>query len=283
MDNDLQEEANILVNDCNYVDCEVFQGNLDNNFDILHVNARSLNKNYDELVSLLYYLKHNFSVIGVSETWLKPTSDVTLFQIPGYSFAHVCRSDKTGGGVALYVKEELDSKIRDDLSGIKPGCESIFFEIAGSNNKKAVVGCMYRAPNSDSTSFIENIESQLQILNMENKDVYIMGDFNLNLMNYDCEDKVKDFVDLMNSSGLFSLITKPTRISQNTATLIDNIFTNCIHNKFNAGVLCSDISDHMPIFCVNRGDFVNLKSNNQTMFKRLISDERILSFKQHPY
>ena len=49
------------------------------------------------------------------------------FQIPGYSFAHVCRSDKTGGGVALYVKEELDSKIRDDLSGIKPGCESIFF------------------------------------------------------------------------------------------------------------------------------------------------------------
>ena len=56
---------------------------------------------------------------------------------------------------------------------------------------------------------LENIESQLQILNMENKDVYIMGDFNLNLMNYDCEDKVKNFVDLMNSSGLFSLITKP--------------------------------------------------------------------------
>ena len=51
-------------------------------------------------------------------------------------------------------KEELDSNIRDDLSGIKPGCESIFVEIAGSNNKKAVAGCMYRAPNSDSTSFI---------------------------------------------------------------------------------------------------------------------------------
>ena len=76
----MQEEANILVNDCNYVDCEVFQGNLHNHFDILHVNARSLNINYDELVSLLTYLKHNFSVIGVSETWLKPASDVTLFQ-----------------------------------------------------------------------------------------------------------------------------------------------------------------------------------------------------------
>ena len=89
-----------------------------------------------------------------------------------------------------------------------------------------------------------------------------MGDFNLNLLNYDNDDKVKVFVDLMNSCGLFSLITKPTRISQTTTTLIDNIFTNCIHNEFDAGILCLDISDHMPVFCVNRGDFVNLKVNN---------------------
>ena len=54
----------------------------------------------------------------------------------------------------------------------------------------------------------------------------------------------------MNSYGLFSLITKPTRISHNSATLIDNIFTNCIHSELDAGIICSDISDHMPIFCV---------------------------------
>ena len=77
-----------------------------------------------------------------------------------------------------------------------------------------------------------------------------------------------------------SLITKPTRISQTSATLIDNIFTNCIHNEFDAGVLCSDISHHMLVFCINRGDFVNLKVNNETMSKRLITDKRILTFKQ---
>ena len=89
------------------------------------------------------------------------------------------------------------------MSGIKPGLRIDFAEIAGSNNKKAVVGCIYRVPNSDSTSFIENIEFQLQILNMENEAVYIMGDFNLNVMNYDYEDKVKDLVDLMTQVAYF--------------------------------------------------------------------------------
>ena len=131
----------------------------------------------------------------------------------------VQRSDKSGGGVALYIKEALDSTFRDNLSGPKPGYESIFVEIAG-RNKKVVVGCVYRAPNYDSTSFMENFELQLQILNRENKDVNIMGDFNLNLLNYDNDDKVTFFVDLMNSCGLFSLITKPTRISRDSATLI---------------------------------------------------------------
>ena len=82
-------------------------------------------------------------------------------------------------------------------------------------------------------------------MNNENKDIYLMGDFNLNLLNYDNDARVKNFVDLLNSCGLFSLITKPTRISQSSATLIDNIFVNSIHNDFDAGVLCSDISDHM--------------------------------------
>ena len=94
-----------------------------------------------------------------------------MFQLPGYSLVHVCRSNRSGGGVALYIKDALDSKFCDDLNGPKPGYESIFVEIA-SHNKKAVVGCVYRAPDYDSTSFLENIESQLQVLNRENKDVY---------------------------------------------------------------------------------------------------------------
>ena len=41
-----------------------------------------------------------------------------------------------------------------------------------------------------------------------------MGDFNINLLNYDHDHSVKDFVDCMYSFGLFSLVTKPTRITE---------------------------------------------------------------------
>ena len=47
----------------------------------------------------------------------------------------------------------------------------------------------------------------------------------------------------------FPLITRPTRITSNTATLIDNIFTNHLNNYSFSGLLFTDISDHLPIFC----------------------------------
>ena len=50
--------------------------------------------------------------------------------------------------------------------------------------------------------------------------------------------------------SLPSLPSRPTRVTYNTATLVDNIFTNSSRNSFN-GIILSDISDHFPIFCIN--------------------------------
>ena len=55
---------------------------------------------------------------------------------------------------------------------------------------------------------------------------------------------------MMFSLGLYPLIDKPTRITDHSATLIDNIFTNELDSKINSGLLISDISDHLPIFAV---------------------------------
>ena len=85
----------------------------------------------------------------------------------------------------------------------------------------------------------------------------------------------------MYSFGLFSLITKPTRITETSATLIDTIFTNCIQNEFCSGIIYSDISDHMPIFCVKKGSVVTSVKEDGKVMKRLINDVRILRFKQH--
>ncbi len=54
-----------------------------------------------------------------------------------------------------------------------------------------------------------------------------MGDFNLNLLNYDSHSLACEFLDGMYSNMFIPLITScPTRITAYTSTLIDNLFTN---------------------------------------------------------
>ena len=72
------------------------------------------------------------------------------------------------------------------------------------------------------------------------------------LINNENHTLTSDFVDLLHSHSFISLINRPTRITSTTATLIDNIFTNStnIENSFQ-GLLVTDVSDHLPIFCVD--------------------------------
>ena len=55
---------------------------------------------------------------------------------------------------------------------------------------KSIVGCVYRAPDNDSPSFIQSFDHHMQIIGQEKKDVYLMGDFNINLINYDSDGRV---------------------------------------------------------------------------------------------
>ena len=76
----------------------------------------------------------------------------------------------------------------------------------------------------------------------------ICGDFNINLLNCDSHNDSNTFVETMYGLGLYPLINKPTRITEFSATVIDNIFTNNINNKMNCGILIKDLTDHLPIF-----------------------------------
>ena len=99
-----------------------------------------------------------------------------------------------------------------------------------------------------------------------------MGDYNINLLNVESHSLTADFNDLMYSHGLIPLITRPTRVTENSATLIDNIFTNKILNTQEEsvqGILVTDISDHYPIFCVNKT--IVQKNINVTYTHRVFS------------
>ena len=88
------------------------------------------------------------------------------------------------------------------------------------------------------------------ILSMENKKIFISGDFNFDLLNVSKHSETFNFFDTMMSNFLLPLITIPTKINSGTNTLIDNIFTNHLHPDMKSGNLSMKISDHLPSFMI---------------------------------
>ena len=95
----------------------------------------------------------------------------------------------------------------------------------------------------------------LDKLSNENKDIMIMGDFNVNLVNYNDDKNTGNFLDTMFSQSFLPYITISTRITRNTKTLIDNIYFNKPLNNVISGNLSSIISDHLIQFLIEPSDF----------------------------
>src|SRR6056300_434339 len=101
-----------------------------NCFSLFHVNIRSIPANLDKLEQYLNTLKFKFPIIGISETWLTDINH-TLYNIDGYIFCDQYRKHKKGGGVGIFVKNNVDFFIREDLSRTEHShiFESMFIEI----------------------------------------------------------------------------------------------------------------------------------------------------------
>ena len=81
---------------------------------------------------------------------------------------------------------------------------------------------------------------------------------------------------------MFPLIKSPTRITINSATLIDNIFTNVLDAQLDSGCFCVDVTDHLPIFLLTN---IQLSKNRKAPpnISRKLSVEGINSLKRELY
>ena len=141
---------------------------------------------------------------------------------------------------------------RCDLVSPEPICESLFIEIdkhVFRQQSNIILGVIYRPPNTDINSFNETLSTILEKLKVEDKICYLM-DYNINLLNYSSHSLTSDFVDLMHSYSFISLINRPTRITENSAPLIDNIFVNKPNLSSFQAILVTDISDHLPLIYI---------------------------------
>lgn len=84
----------------------------------------------------------------------------------------------------------------------------------------------------------------------EQKVMFICGDFNIDLLNPNKQVVINYFTETIYAMSLYPIITKPSRITSHSATIINNIFTNNMENRTVSGLLVKDITDHLPVFAI---------------------------------
>ena len=143
-------------------------------------------------------------------------------EIPGYEF-YFNSYISVAGGVGLYVKSTATASKRGDLTPRNKDFKTIRVEIANSKAKNIQCCCAYRNPNSDVAKFSDHLQEMLPNVQNENKIICKMGDFNINKIDYASHAATNDFINMF-SNQLQPSVVHPTRITDKTSTLNDNIY-----------------------------------------------------------
>jgi len=234
---------------CNYFTSDSFNDSLEletnDKFSIFHHNIRSFAKIFDELSAFLGGLESKFHVFVFTETWFAID---TVIDIEGYTGYHTCRPDRSGGGVSIYVDNHFTSSPLPVLTLICDSYEVCAAKLHCGKETIYIIGT-YRAPgDAGFDNHLFNYVSLLNNFNVQNKKVYIVGDFNVNTLVDSGRSRM--FTDSMYTMCLLPAVNIPTRVTANSETLIDNIWTNQL-SIIASGVFVLDVSDHFPIFIVS--------------------------------
>ena len=174
-------------------------------------------------------------------------------------------------GVGFYIKTSVAFNKREDLCTSDNEHESLWIEIESNHQHNIISGVVYRHPNANINMTLKYIYSIIEKIHNENKYCIMMGDFNINLLNYETHPDTDAFINTLGSYYFHPQILKPIRITDHTASLVDNIFFNSLEHPTLSGNIVSDISDHLPNFLIIN-KISELPNNNLKLFKRNYSN-----------
>ena len=107
--------------------------------------------------------------------------------------------------------------------------------------------------------FLIKLNETLTKLRNSNKVTVVTGDFSYDILKYEKNSIINEFLNLMYYSFLRPCILEPTRIVANKRPiLIDNIFINTIDTKIDSGNIIDKVSDRMPDFVLVK-DIIEIK------------------------
>ena len=225
---------------------------------LFHVNTCSLLPKIPELRALAE--RYHIHLMSINETHLDETVNDFELEIPGFV---IYRNDRNrhGGGVALYVRDDVKHKPRKDLT--IPGLESVWIEMSTPDNKDYLVCSMYRPPSA-SAAYYDKIIDNLELASSKNMEIIVMADLNFN---YILDESLStNPVHLIENLFLFQQsIDEPTRATLKSSTLIDVILSSSPEEHITSGVLKTTFSDHYSIFTVLQVHKTTVNYNHKTV------------------
>ena len=160
----------------------------------------------------------------------------------------------------MYVKNSIKFKRRQDLEN--PLLEIIVIEIFIKNAKSILLACYYRPPEGSKylqSNYNESFNEHLENFS-HNKEVLLMGDFNVN---YNSNSDNKEFKSIITANDFRQIVTEPNRVTDISPSLIELVFTNCQVNIIHTNVIISSLSDHNMIGTVRKIN--HLKHSSRTI------------------
>lgn len=207
---------------------------------------RSLPKNFEKLELQISQLSAQPDIILLSETWLDP-SLAASYNLSSYNLEVSSPESFRGKGCGIYINNSIVYKRRQDLESSELKFQSVFIEICIPNKKNIVLASIYRSPSFPVTDFLEYFEPTMLRVNLESKYCIIGGDFNVDLLKHQSMEIPATFLNTFLALGLVPTISVPTRVCNESKSLIDNFFLNEVSLIKSSNVIISDISDHLPI------------------------------------
>jgi hypothetical protein len=202
------------------------------------------------------------------------------------------RPKRAKGGVGLIYKKNKKIELREDLeiesktiNGQELETENIWAETSIDGKTKLIIAVIYKHPGSSVQGlqyFTNELILRLKKINKENKKCVILGDLNIDGTKMSMNEHVKNFFETILDHHWVPTITLPTRITSNTASLIDHIIINehLIKNatELESGNIFSEISDHLPNFLVIKHDKMSTSKNRPMV--RIFGEKNVLKFKE---
>ena len=216
------------------------------------INAQSVCNKADLLVD--HFIQHNFDIICLTETWLsvsdkhrKVIGDLTL---AGFTFYHVPRPNRLGGGIAILYRESIKRGATSSFTASSFESLCCDFQFPGTSTPIKIL-VLYRPPYSrknkiSTAAFIDEFADCTATLLTSQCKLLIVGDFNIHWDN-SSNSETQKFRDILNSFGLTQMVQDGTHTNGH---ILDYVITRSCDSLVKSVEVSSLLSDHAALHCV---------------------------------